>query len=354
LYSYLLNKEIREENLSSCYFFHGEERFLAKQFIQDLVQTLISKDAQDYNVEKIRLEDHTWAEVIDLARTIPFFFSSWRVIIVDGFQNIHVGLSSTEARLLKDYFESPTPQTILLFIFEGKIRKNASILKFFQSLPKSIACVRELKPLKDQPLLAWMNRKLQSMGKVASREAMVRLTELAGNDLSRINAELEKVVTFIGEKRTVDIDDINQITGRIRSSLEWEIRDSIANADYDRSLFILDNLFKEGIRPEFILGILTNFFKEILLAKLWLKEKEKSRKEIFQKFRPYIQEKFVDLYKRNYMELFSQVDQISFKDLNRFLEKLERIDFLFKTSDVSPHTLLERFLFEYCFPGKKK
>ena len=57
MYNFFLNAGIKEENLVPCYFFHGEELFLAYQFVDELKETLISPDIQDYNVEKFNLEE---------------------------------------------------------------------------------------------------------------------------------------------------------------------------------------------------------------------------------------------------------------------------------------------------------
>ena len=85
--SFFWRKELDEKVIHPCYFFYGEELFLAEEFIEELKQALISPEDQDYNIEKCNLEDQPWMEILDLARSIPFFFSSWRFIVV----NIPVG-----------------------------------------------------------------------------------------------------------------------------------------------------------------------------------------------------------------------------------------------------------------------
>ena len=127
MYSFLLNKEISEKTLVPCYFLFGIETFLAYQFIDELKQSLISPDDQDYNVERFNLEDHSWMEVIDVARTIPFFFSSWRIIVVEIPKEKGEGLNTTEKKILQDYFSaSPVTQTVLLIIFPDKIISKKS------------------------------------------------------------------------------------------------------------------------------------------------------------------------------------------------------------------------------------
>jgi DNA polymerase III delta subunit len=343
-----LGKEIDEKGLYPCYFFYGEELFLAEEFIEDLKQTLISPEDQDYNIEKCNLDDHSWMEIMDLARTIPFFFSSLRIITVSLPTGKGERLSSTEEKIIKDYFSSPSDQTVLVVIYSGKLRRSAPIFRLFSSFPSSLVCVKELKPLKDRALFTWMDRKLSAQGKRATHDAMARLAELTGNNLARVNNELEKISAFIGEKRIVELDDVNAVSGWIRSFYEWEIVDNLEKADFEKGLIVLDNLFRESVRPEFILGLTAKFFRDLFLAKLWIREKEKDKKAIFKELRPQIQERFGNFYVTKFRDFFSLVDRISMSDLNLLLSELNEIDLKIKTTDLSGQTLLEEFLFNYC------
>lgn len=346
--SFLLGQDIEEKSLVPCYFFHGDETFLAEEFIQDLREALISPDVQDYNIERFNLEEHSWMEIIDLARTIPFFLSAWRIIVVEVFKGRGESLSEPEKKILNDYFDSSLNQTVIIVIFSGRLRKNSVLFKFFSSLSKSLVHVKELKPLKEPALLAWMDRRLTALGKTATVEAKKRVEELVGSDLRNVSNELEKLVTYIGEKNIIELDDVNQVSGWAKTFFEWEMQDSLEKAEFEKSLIVLNSLFKEGIRPEFILGIIGRFYREILLAKLWLKEKDRDRKDIFKQLKPHIHEGFGAFYTTKFREFFGLVEKLSMKELNHYLEELGKIDLRIKTSDASAQILLESFLYDYC------
>jgi DNA polymerase III delta subunit len=348
VYSSLLGKDLDEKALHPCYFFYGEEPFLADEFIEELKKALISPDDQGTNIEKGNLEDQSWMEIIDLARTVPFFFSSSRIIAV----NLPVGrgerLSSAEEKILKDYFSSPSGHTVLIIIYPEKLRRSAPLFRLFSSFPSALVFVKELKPLKGRFLFSWMDRKLSSWGKRATQEAMERLAELTGNDLARVNNELKKIATFVGDKEIIELDDVNAVSGWIKSFYEWEIVDSLEKADLDKSLVVLDNLFKESVRPEFIVGLTAKFFRDIFLAKLWLKEKEKDKKAIFKELRPQIQERFGPFYTTKFRSFFSVVEGMSMGEVDDLLSQLKEMDLMIKTTDQNAQTLLEGFLYRYC------
>lgn len=349
MYSFLLKKEIKEETLVSCYFFYGEETFLAYQFINGLKETLISSENQDFNVDKFNLEDNSWAEVIDLARTIPFFLSPWRIIIVEVKKGKWETLSSPEQRILEAYFSSPPSRTVFVVVFSGKIRKNSSLFKFFSSLPSSKAFSKELRRLREKDLHSWMDKKFFSYGKTATPDAIRRLEEFVGNDLRSVNNEIEKIITFVDDKKVIELDDVNQVSGWIKTFIDWEIAESLVKAEYQQCLVVLDNLIKkEGVELVNILGSIGRFFRDILMAKLLLREKDVDKKAIFKELRPQIHEKFGNFYTTKFKEFFSLVEKFSMKDLNYVLAELQKVDFKIKTSGLNPKTLLESFLSDYC------
>jgi len=339
---------VREENFFPCHFFYGDEPFFARQFIEGAKEILFDKDGVDNSMEKFSLEEHSWSEIIDVARTVPFF-ASRRLIIVEISDVKEVKLSSTEEKLLNEYFQTCSTQTVMVVVFSGKVRKSFPLVKYFSSLPSSSVNLEEMKALKDWALLPWINKKFQGYGKNPTSDAVKRLAEIAGTNLSRVHNEIEKIVVYVGEKKQIELDDINQISGWVKSFVEWEITENLESGEYEQSLLVLDKLLnKEGTKPMIILGMFSRFFSNLLLAKLLLLEKKKDRKAIFKEFKPQILEKYRDLYTRKFNVFFSLVDSLSLTDLNRFIAKLEKIDLLIKTSTLSLQTLLEGFLFEYC------
>jgi len=345
--SALLGRKIREEDLLPGYFFHGEELFLARQFIRELETALISPDIQNINMERFNLAESGWRDIMDVARTIPFFFSPWRLIIVDIEGAGGEELTEDEQKILKEYFASPTPRTILVVLFSGKIRKTKPLAKLFSSLPPSAVLVKELKILKGEGLFAWAEEKLASLGKRASAEAIDRLIEMTGNNLQRLDNELEKLVTYAGDKKLIEADDVIHLSAGVRDFENWALRDSLEKADYKECLRIINKRFQEGDKPELhVLYQLSSFFRDILLAKSWLSEK-KDRKEIFREFKPQITEKMGPFYSTKSREFFHLVEGLSQKDVVRLIAQLEQVDLKIKTTEVSPQALFESFIYEY-------
>jgi DNA polymerase-3 subunit delta len=278
---------------------------------------------------------------------VPFFFSPWRIVVVEVSEGRADKLTPLEQNILREYLLSPPSKTVLVVVLSGKIKKFHSLVKFFSSLPSGSVFLRNLRPLKEAGLLTWIDKKLEGLSKLATPEAKRRLVEIVGNDLQRVDNELEKIVTFVGERKVIDLDDVNQVCDWVKTFVAWELADCLEKADFEQTLIVLNRLFKEGIGPEYILGVMANFFRDLLLAKLRLRE-NRDKKEIFAELKPRIDAKFRKLYEIKFKEVFALLDEFSDGDLGDTIKELRQIDALIKTSDVSPQVLLETFVFDYC------
>jgi DNA polymerase-3 subunit delta len=374
VFSPLLNADIREDALAPCYFLYGEETFLADEFIDQLRETLAGPSGEDFHVDHFYLDETKWMDITDAARTAPFLFHSWRVIAVRVPERKPGGdkgswkrgdadedevktarfLGETDQKILREYCAEPQARTVLVVVMPGKVRKNDTVVRFFSSLPRSAVVIRELKPLYPNQLRSWADRKAQSLGKSLTAAAKDRLLEVVGSDLRLLGNELDKLAIFVGERRGIDEDDVNEATGWLRSFEVYELDEALAGADFGRGVAVLGNLFSEGERPEMIVARLATYFRNVLTAQTWLREKSRSRDEIFQHFFPYIKAGPGEFYRTKFNAFFSVVEGLSRSDLNSLLRGLSQADVKIKTSDADERTVLEIFLKSYALLRGRK
>jgi DNA polymerase-3 subunit delta len=348
--SRLLEREIQEDRLSRCYVFYGEETYLAERFVSRLRSALLSSDAQPFNQEKFDLEATSWAEILDVARTAPFFFGRWRIVFVTAREDSRPKLSSSDESLIREYCQSPPETTILVLAIPGKGKKTHPLVRLFSSLPGA-EVHPELRPPKPAELRSWIGRVVGESGKVITAEAKDKLADIAGSDLRRVDQELNKLLTYVSDRRVIDIQDVLDVCDWGRTFAEWELQEALEKADYRRALVILDQRFQEGVQPEYIVGILAGFFRDLLLAKLWLRE-NRDKKEIFAFLRPRVQPGW-SRYQALFREFFALVESLGEAELNLTIGRLRNVDKLIKSSDVPARVMIEGFIFDYCRPRRR-
>jgi DNA polymerase III delta subunit len=341
---------------AACFLFYGEEVFPAYLFLDKLRGAQAAQEASP--VERFDLAVQSWGEILDSARSASLFMSEQRILLVenpvrkkDNIPTSHTKLSEPDKKLLKAYLEDPPPGTILVVIYPGKIRSSSALVKFFSGFPPSSVQVKELKPLRFGRLTSWIESRFRERGKMAAPDVGERLVELAGNDLRRLDKEVEKISTFTGEDRQrVQVEDVDQVSGWVKSYVEWELSEHLERADFRQCVLILHKLLgQDGIPPVRILGLVSGFFRDILLAKLRLQDGQMDRRSIFKEIKPQIKESFGDLYDRQFRQLFMLAEGISWENLQSTLDKLRDLDLKLKTTTLVFQTLMEGFLFEYCW-----
>lgn len=365
---------LRPETLLAGYLFFGEEDYIAEEFLRDLERLLADAAGGDFHLTRLALDEAKWRDVVDTARTAPFLFEPWRALLVrvperkaaagggGGGAEAAEGrgakyLSALDQKILKEYFADPPPRTVVVVLRAGAVRRDDAFVRFFQSLPKSAVSVVEMKRLTEYRLMQRADEKARSLGKSLTEAARRRLFELLGQDLRLMMNEVEKLAVFVGDKKGIDESDVDQATAGQRSYQAYDLDDALAAADFARGAAVLGDLFAEGERSEVILGRLGAFFRNVLAAQTWLREKSRTKDEIFQGFFPYISRNFGDLYRRKYEDFFGVVEGLSPAELNALLQKLRQLDWTLKNTgakDAGEKALFEAFLKEFCLARRKR
>ncbi len=365
---------LREEALLPGYFFYGEEDFLAEEFIEALERLLSASSGGELHLARFGLDEAHWGDIVDAARTAPFLFEPWRVIVVriperksgadrgkakgpDEESRGPKHLTALDQRILKDHFADPPSRTVIVVIMAGRVRRDDPMVRFFATLPKTVLAMTEMKRLTEYRLMQRADEKARALGKTLTEGARKRLFDLLGQDLRLMMNEIATLAVFVGDKKGIDEGDVDEATAGQRSFQVYELDDALAAADFARAAAIVQEHFAEGEAPEILLGRMAGFFRNVLAAQTWLREKSRTKDEIFQGFFPSISKTYADLYRRKYEDFFGVVEGLTPGELNALLAKLRELDRTLKTTsakDAAAKILFETFLREFSLARKKK
>ena len=328
-----------------AYFITGEDLFPGRQFLKGLGVLLAEPETGEAQVETFDLADRRWGDVLDAARSIPLFFSPWRILIVEGKGADQADLSAGEAAAFRDYFASPSPRTVIAVLFKGKIQKTKPLAKAFAALPSTVAAMTEILPLKDKELVPLVEERFEKLKKGVTPEAVDRILEITESDFARIASEVEKISLYVGPKPTIEADDVTALSS-VRNFENYELTAALEDNAIEKALVVLDSQFEEGAAPQLIVGMLTGYFRNLLLARTGLRE-GRDPKEIFREVKPQITEKFGAFYQRKLGEFLAFLNRTTDADAAGWLADLERIDRQIKKTDVDPRALIQAFLVKY-------
>ncbi|MDW7759688.1 MAG: DNA polymerase III subunit delta [Acidobacteriota bacterium] len=352
-----------------CWFFCGTDVFRSEEFIASIQAALYDGCPPDFPVERFYLDETSWPDILDSARTSPMLFSPGRVIVVRateaGDKNQEkegekpagkkgfVDLAPEDENLLSAYLASPPDRTVLVVIAPGESKRPRPLIKFFKSRPASQVRLTEFKPLRASELRKWVAERARREGKTFDADALDKFCELSSGDLRRMDSEIAKLAVYIGENKTISLKDVGEIVPWVITLGDFDIQDALEDGDFVKCLAVLDAYFSSTrATPEAILGKIGDFLGHVLRGKTLLAE-GKTPKEIFTLLFPYIKETTGFFYRRKYEAFFSAVKSLGGKRLNALFQSLSEADLMVKRADIPPRVVLDAILYRYCRMRKR-
>ena len=170
-----------------------------------------------------------------------------------------------EAQYMKDiaklesYAEKPQPSTVLIISYKDK--KLDARTKFSKAIKKN-GEIASFKKLFDNQLPDWISKRIKELGYQASPKAVMLLAEHIGNDLSRIDNELNKLAVNMKDSNTITEDDIETYIGISKDYNVFEFQRAVASKDLPRTISMIQYFGKnpKAAPVQLILPTLYNFF----------------------------------------------------------------------------------------------
>jgi DNA polymerase III subunit delta len=328
------------------YLFHGEELYPARRFLDALKRELATSEDEPASEERIDAAVSPWRDILDRARNVPFFFSPWRLFVVDMDKAAQADLDKAEEEVLREFFADPTPKTTLIVMYHGRLARTKGLFKLFESLPRTVVEIEEMAAYKERELAPWIEESASRLGKRIASDATARLIETVGADLRLLDGELEKLAVYAGERKTIERADVLAVSDWVKDFDPWEITNALEAGQIGRAILIMDKLLAEGVAPQILMGSLAGFFRDLLIGRIGLDE-GRDRKAIFSEVRPNIKEAWRQLYGDKFKAYFDLLDKLKLAELARLLAALKEIDLRTKTSEVEAKPLLQAFLYDF-------
>jgi DNA polymerase-3 subunit delta len=171
------------------YFFSGSEIFLKNKAIQGIVN-VIPEGQRDFNFDVYYDGETPIGDVLGTARTLPFL-APRRVVLLKGLKKGKLAVE--KERMLSAYLEDPSPEATLILSTEDADVARTWSRKFSVGWTEV-----EFRALRGPALHSSVREAARERGVRITAEAIEALVEAVGDDLGRINGEMEKFAVAAG------------------------------------------------------------------------------------------------------------------------------------------------------------
>ncbi|GMT44346.1 MAG: DNA polymerase III subunit delta [bacterium] len=222
---------LKNKIFSPVYFFYGEEPFYIDELTSYIEKNALDEASREFNQSIVYGLDVSARNVIDLSRRFPMM-SNYQVVIVKEAQNIQ------DFEKLIDYFEKPSETTILIINY--KYRKLDKRKMFYKRLNKSKKVVLfESSRVYDNNIPGWILERVHVLGHTINSKSISMLAEFLGNDLGRINNELNKLTINLKPGEAITEDLIEQNIGISKDFNVFEFTKALGKRDIFHALRII-------------------------------------------------------------------------------------------------------------------
>ena len=137
----------------------------------------------------------------------------------------------------------------------------------FAKLLKEHGVLLSTKKIYENQLPQWTEEIVNNHGYEISRKAIMLLVDHIGNDLSRIENEIEKILVNLGKRKTINEDDIEQFIGISKEFNVFEFQNALAAKDLSNCIRIVQ-YFEDNPKAapiQLILPSLYSFFSKLYM-----------------------------------------------------------------------------------------
>ncbi len=222
-----------------------------------LIGQALAPHERDFNLDLVYGAEAEAQDVLALCAGYPVM-AERRVVIVRDFDKLK------QNRLFATYAEHPNPQTIALLLCSSKPNLSAHPYRAL----KAFAVWSEFKPLHEKQMPGWIQKRVEIQGYRIEPEAVGMLAEYTGNNMQAAVAEIEKLTTYAGERKSLTASDVLEAGGQTREFNVFELQRMIGEQKYPEALRIAERLLQQASNPRgealMIVSVLSGYF-----TKLW-------------------------------------------------------------------------------------
>ena len=200
-------KAVAAGNYQNIYTFTGPEELNKREALAALRKSLLPPGLEELN--DATLEGVSAQAIIDCAETMPVMCEK-RIVVVRDWAPLLAGKAKNEeadvSRFMEWMKDMPDSCIVVFYMMqEMDARKKLSAL-----LKKQEGYV-EFGYLSGSVLQKWCNQRLKSIKKRISVDAVEELTLRAGQDLTRLSGELDKLSAYIDERTEISVQDVQAL-----------------------------------------------------------------------------------------------------------------------------------------------
>jgi DNA polymerase-3 subunit delta len=263
-----LLERLKKGKLIPALLLLGDEPYLRDVCRKALVQTFTLEAARTWGISRYSAERGETQSALEQAQSLPML-SRQQVVFLEEVEKIEkLGEKNRDAAVeqLEGYLADPAPFTVLVLEATG-LDQRMKLAKLLAE--KTLVVEVSLGENPEQRLSSAVTfaKALASEEKVEfERGAAEDLAEFVAADLMRLQTEIKKLATYVGDRKLIRPQDVGALVISEKTTTVWELADLLASRQTKKALEFLERLLRDGEEPLQMLGALTWMYRKLIEA----------------------------------------------------------------------------------------
>lgn len=247
----------KKKSFRPVYWLEGEEEYFIDKVIDYAEHHILPESEASFNLSIFYGKDANWADVINACRRYPMFAERQVVLLKEAQQ-------MRDIEKLEAYIENPLESTVFVVSYK---EKKLDARKKFAKLVKEKGVLITTKKMYDREVPEWTQNLVHSKGLTITPKGLALLADHIGNDLTRIENEIEKLSVNLGKRTSITEDDIENYIGVSKDYNVFELQAALAAKDLPRSIRIIQ-YFEANPKAgpiQLVLPSIYSFFSKVFM-----------------------------------------------------------------------------------------
>ena len=246
----------------------GDEPYLRDSCRALLIERFVAEAARAWAVSRYSADRGETQAALDQAQTMAMLSPQQVVFLEDAEAIEELGEKNRDLAVerLDAYLENPAPFTILVIEATG-LDQRMKLGKLLTEKTLVVDCALGEKLDERLSTAVLMTRTIaKEQGVEFERGAAEDLAEFVAADLMRLKMEIEKLATYVAEKKVIRREDVSALVVSEKTTTVWELAELLASRQSKMALEFLDRLLRGGEEPLQMLGAITWMYRKLIEA----------------------------------------------------------------------------------------
>ncbi|MBI5972626.1 DNA polymerase III subunit delta [Staphylococcus caledonicus] len=310
---------------------YGEVPELVEKKSNELVNDFLEEGKDDFNFIKFNLYETNISSIIEEALTLPFISEKKAIVIKNSFmftgEKVSKEITPNTDQVI-EFLEKYDGNNLLIFeIYQSKLDERKKLTKTLKNTSK----LYKVEQMSEQEMKSWIQNKLHENYKDIKQDALNLFIELTGINFNVISQELDKIILFLGDRTTINKNDVSLIINRSLEQNVFLLTEYIQKGDKNKAIQLVKDLIIMKEEPIKLLALITSNYRLYYQCKI-LSRKGYSGQQI---------SKTINVHPYRVKLALGQVKHYQLNELLNIIDHCAETDYKLKSSYIDKQLILE-------------